>query len=195
MTVQDIGMVGCTPGAADRPQIRFYTGQEFLDPCVNALAEWPAQVSQEGFDGVLMMFGTSGLERQFDGQWIGPCHPSYDAWLQASLEAHMRALQQQRRQRVDHPGSVQPSPERGQPRREGGGGPSDRLPEPHLRGRAGGVGNVAVIDLRSLICPAGAECTTEIDGIELRPDGLHFAGDGADVDRPVAPAPARCAPG
>ena len=48
-------------------------------------------------------------------------------------------------------------------------------------GAAGGVGNVAVIDLGSLICPPGAECTTEIEGIELRPDGLHFSGGGADV--------------
>ena len=30
------------PGQPDRPQIRFYTGVEVQDPCVNAITEWPA---------------------------------------------------------------------------------------------------------------------------------------------------------
>ena len=48
-------------------------------------------------------------------------------------------------------------------------------------GAARAVGGVAVIDLRGLICATPSTCTTQIDGIELRPDGLHFAGEGADV--------------
>ena len=48
-------------------------------------------------------------------------------------------------------------------------------------GAARAVGGVALIDLRGLICPTPSTCTTQIDGIELRPDGLHFTGEGADV--------------
>ncbi len=41
---------------------------------------------------------------------------------------------------------------------------------------------VAVIDLAGWLCPDG-ECTEVIDGVELRPDGLHYTEQGA---RPVA---------
>ena len=93
MSVSVAGRVGCSPGQPDRPQIRFYTGVEVQDPCVNAITEWPARVQQDGDDGVLMIFGASGLDRQFDGKWLRPCDPTYDAWLDASLQANVRALQ------------------------------------------------------------------------------------------------------
>lgn len=38
---------------------------------------------------------------------------------------------------------------------------------------------VTVIDLASYICPPGEPCKTEIDGVDLREDGLHFQGAGA----------------
>ena len=47
-------------------------------------------------------------------------------------------------------------------------------------GAAKAVGGVGVIDLRSW-CARTAARVRAIDGIELRPDGLHFAGEGADV--------------
>jgi lysophospholipase L1-like esterase len=48
-------------------------------------------------------------------------------------------------------------------------------------GAAEAVGGVGVIDLHGLICADGRNCIRVIDGIELRPDGLHFSGEGADV--------------
>jgi len=38
---------------------------------------------------------------------------------------------------------------------------------------------VEVVDLASFVCPPGHECQTHIDGVDLRPDGRHFEGDGA----------------
>ncbi|HWJ98651.1 MAG TPA: SGNH hydrolase domain-containing protein, partial [Acidimicrobiales bacterium] len=38
---------------------------------------------------------------------------------------------------------------------------------------------VTIIDLASYICPPGEACKTEIDGVDLREDGLHFTGAGA----------------
>ena len=93
--VKDVGKVGCSPGRPDRPQVRFYTGVEAHDPCVDAVTEWPALVAEGHYDGVLMVFGASGLDRQFGGQWLRPCDARYNAWFQASMEANMRALQAQ----------------------------------------------------------------------------------------------------
>jgi peptidoglycan/LPS O-acetylase OafA/YrhL len=48
-----------------------------------------------------------------------------------------------------------------------------------LRDLADDTPGVAVVDLASYICPPGRDCLTEIDGVDLREDGLHFQGDGA----------------
>ncbi len=40
--------------------------------------------------------------------------------------------------------------------------------------------NVSVVDLGEFVCPHDT-CRENIDGAELRPDGLHFEGDGAVV--------------
>jgi hypothetical protein len=48
-----------------------------------------------------------------------------------------------------------------------------------LRDIAADTPGVTVIDLASYICPPGQECKQEIDGVDLREDGLHFQGDGA----------------
>ena len=181
MDVTVAGRVGCTPGRPDRPQIRFYNGVEVQDPCINAITEWPARVQQEGYDGVLMIFGASGLDRQFDGEWLRPCDARYNAWFQASIEANMRALQAvgarvwialapyNRHLSVASP-EAQAIADR----------QTDCLNRMY-EGAAQAVGGVGVVDLEALICPEGTTCIRVIDGIELRPDGLHFAGEGADV--------------
>lgn len=48
-----------------------------------------------------------------------------------------------------------------------------------LRDIAADTPGVSVIDLAGYICPPGKACRTEIDGVDLREDGLHFTGDGA----------------
>ncbi|MCB1039796.1 MAG: acyltransferase [Acidimicrobiales bacterium] len=39
--------------------------------------------------------------------------------------------------------------------------------------------NTSVVDLASFVCPPGEECEQEVDGVDLREDGLHFQGEGA----------------
>ena len=48
-----------------------------------------------------------------------------------------------------------------------------------LRDIARDTPGVSVIDLASYICPPGKPCLQDIDGANLREDGLHFQGDGA----------------
>lgn len=43
------------------------------------------------------------------------------------------------------------------------------------------VKDVRILDLAKHLCPAGsASCMTESGGVPIRPDGMHFAGDGAN---------------
>ena len=181
MAVKDVGKVGCSPAGPDRPQVRFYTGAEALDPCADAVTEWPALVADGHYDGVLMVFGGSGLDRQFGDQWLRPCDAEYNAWFQTAMETDLRALQAQgarvwialapynRHASVAAP-DVQAAADR----------QTDCLNDMYA-GAARAVGGVALIDLRGLICATASTCATQIDGIELRPDGLHFTGEGADI--------------
>ena len=179
MKVTDDGVVACTPGAADHPQLRFETGQLLLDPCRDALTRWPRRVETTGADGVLMLFGSSGMARQFDDGWHLPCDPTYESWFQPSLEANLRAVQAggarvwvtlapyNRHASVTADLRAETDQQ------------TDCLNQMY-KDAAAHVGGIAVIDLHSLVCPS-ADCATEIDNIELRPDGLHFAGAGGDL--------------
>jgi hypothetical protein len=181
MSVTDDGVVGCSPGGPDHPRMRFYTGQELDDPCSDSVTRWPARVASGRFDGVLMIFGASGLDREFDGEWRHPCDPVYDSWFQSSVENHMRALQFSGARvwitlaPYNRHASVASPDAQAQADRQ-----TDCLNRAY-QSAAAAVGGVAVVDLHGLICPPGQACTTSIDGIELRPDGLHFDGAGADV--------------
>jgi hypothetical protein len=179
LRVVDDGRVACSPGAGDHPQVRFENGAQVLDSCRDALAEWPARVRAVSADGVLMVFGTSGLAREFDDGWRRPCEPEYDAWFQASLEAQMRAVNASGARiwitlaPYNRHASITPD------LRQQTDQQTDCLNRIY-RSSALDVGGVAVIDLHGLVCP-NTDCTTQVDGIELRPDGLHFQGPGADL--------------
>ncbi len=180
MTVVDDGVVACSPGGADHPQMRFYDGSLVRDPCSQSLSQWPKRVRATRSDGVLMLFGTSGLDRQFDGTWREPCDPIYDTLIQSSLERSMRALQASGARvwiavvPYNRHASITPDL-RARTDRE-----TDCLNRIY-QSSARQVGGVAVLDLRALVCPSGPTCATKIQGIVLRPDGLHFAGPGADL--------------
>jgi peptidoglycan/LPS O-acetylase OafA/YrhL len=179
LRVIDDGRVACSPGAGDHPQVRFENGAQVLDSCRDAVAAWPERVRDVRADGVLMVFGTSGLERQFDDGWRRPCDPKYDAWFQASVEAQLRAVKAAGARvwitlaPYNRHASVTPE------LREQTDRQTDCLNRIYWSSTRD-VGGVAVIDLHGLVCPS-AKCTTQVNGIELRPDGLHFQGPGADV--------------
>jgi peptidoglycan/LPS O-acetylase OafA/YrhL len=44
---------------------------------------------------------------------------------------------------------------------------------------AGAHDDVSVVDLASFVCPPGEACLEQLDGVDLRPDGLHFQDEGA----------------
>jgi len=127
-----------------------------------------------------MVFGTSGLERQFGDVWRRPCDPVYDSWTQASLETRMRAVQASGarvwitlaayNRHASITSALRPETDR----------ETDCLNKVYATAAAQ-VGGVAVLDLRSIVCPSGTACVQQIDGIVLRPDGLHFEGPGGDL--------------
>ena len=58
--------------------------------------------------------------------------------------------------------------------------PKDDDCENHLRRVVAKQTGAQLVDLFGFVCPHG-QCRTKIDGVTLRPDGLHFQGPGAEV--------------
>ena len=56
-----------------------------------------------------------------------------------------------------------------------------------LRQLARSRDDVVLVDLQALICPGG-RCTQRLDGVELRPDGLHFSKESAALVAPLIEA-------
>lgn len=132
-------------------------------------------------DVSVVMFGEFPNEAvQLDGRWSMPCEPRYLEALRGRLDALVDDLRA-----TDKPVVLVTAPgsslswvlERVKP------GMAERVACSNdvLRDIARDTPNVHVVDLASYVCPPGKDCRTEIDGVNLREDGLHFVDEGADL--------------
>ncbi|MFA5884524.1 MAG: acyltransferase family protein [Acidimicrobiia bacterium] len=132
---------------------------------------WFDTARQFGAETVILVYGTgaSFLDVQLDGKFVDACTSAYQTWYEKQLEDAVAELQ------VDGATSVQllrlPYPT------------ADFMPDSahasidcvnavHAK-VATKVPGVAVLDLAGFVCPDG-KCRTELDGVPLRSDGLHF---------------------
>ncbi len=112
---------------------------------------------------------------EIDGTWQRPCESGWTKAYSAELETNVRKMIPNVGQlwltRVPYPLGVWYKPER----------------DSHvdcfnqmIDDVASRFPTVRVLDLAKHVCPAGsASCAKESAGVLIRPDGLHFAGDGA----------------
>ncbi len=170
------GVVGC--GIANAGGGSWSEGFGFLaDPegCEEWPARWSADAEQFRPDVVLVLLGWPGIgDRDLDGARRHPCDPVFDAYYEDRLELA-----------VESAGA--------------GGGDVTLVTVPYPVGDAGSALAVervdclnqsttsvaartgaSVLDLAGWLCPT-TECRREIDGQELRPDGVHFDGPGGEV--------------
>ncbi|MEO6988087.1 MAG: hypothetical protein ABI239_05500, partial [Aquihabitans sp.] len=130
-------------------------------------------------DVAMLLFGEFPNEAvELDGRWSMPCEPGYLAAYRTELEGAVDDLQSTGAPvaLVTAPGTnvswildrVEPGmPERVQCM-------NDLLADV-ARDRPG----VGIVDLASYVCPEPDRCNEMVDGIDLRPDGLHFQGPSA----------------
>ncbi len=170
------GVVGC--GIANAGGGSWSEGFGFLaDP--EGCAEWPERWSADAErfrpDVVLVLLGWPGIgDRDLEGARRHPCDPVFDAYYEERLELA-----------VESAGA--------------GGGDVTLVTVPYPVGDAGSelavervdclnrsTTSVAartgavVVDLAGWVCPT-TDCRREIDGQELRPDGVHFDGPGGEL--------------
>ena len=159
------------------------------DTCVNWEADWRRAIEVFQPDVSLLQIGAWEIfDREIDGTWVEFGTPEYDAVLVPTLQRVVDALSSQgapvvvvttpRFQRDDGTSTEWTQNET---RR------TDHFND-LLRDLAeANPDTVRLVDLGAYLCPAN-ECRETIDGIPLRPDGLHFGEEDARlVARWLAP--------
>ena len=130
-------------------------------------------------DASVVLFGEFPNQAvEINGRWTMPCDEAYLEALRLELDDLVGDLQSSGAPVIllTAPGTslswVLDQVEPGMPERV-------RCTNQVLDDLAAATPGVTVIDLASYVCPPKEACKTEIDGVDLREDGLHFQGAGA----------------
>ncbi len=162
---------------------RYPAGEIVKDPpgCRSWPTRWAKHLTEVEPDAVLLlMVAPGGVERKVDGRWQTDCDPGYDRWYQKELESAIRVLAK-RGARVSlttvayYDSTIDPDASY-----------RHTACKNQLIRSAAEAGGAAVIDLAGWTCRSTRECKRHVtlpDGseAELRPDGMHYSGPGADV--------------
>jgi hypothetical protein len=137
-------------------------------------ASW-AQRAKDGHpDAILVFLGGAFLHGlTVDGQWRKACHKGWDSVFQRTLAKRLGDLSPSERRvwAVTVPYVLGPWES-----------PAYRAEvdciNTEIRKASASVPGVRVLELGEQLCPMGI-CQRELDGVEIRPDGVHFAVEGA----------------
>jgi hypothetical protein len=177
VTVVDGGMTFCEGGETN-PTIKLGQAQ-ITDRCADWRTRWSAQATKMQADGVMILFGVATNQRLIADQYRMSCDPVYDSSLQSSFTDMLKTMEA-----YGPVWLVLPPYDRAF---DNGTSFSGRdahtdCTNHDLRAAVAAAGpNAAAIDLGSFVCPNGPDCVEEVNGVKLRPDGLHYEGPGADI--------------
>ncbi len=141
--------------------------------------QWAQQMKDLHPNATLVFLGGAFLHGlSIDGGWRKSCHPGWDSKFQGTLELRLGALKAE-----EGPlwAVTVPYPL----------GPYDNATyraevdciNASIRAAAAAVPGVQILDLAERVCPKSV-CEREIDGVPIRPDGVHYSMDGgAGVSR------------
>jgi lysophospholipase L1-like esterase len=174
-TTANVAFDGCSleKGAT---AARYFTGGEVELSGHDCTTGWNDAVARFQPQVVVLLLAGQVLgDWQVDGEWTRICERRYDDWYSAQLRDGVDLLTAQGARVV----LVAPPPSTlaGIPPDLNRGNECIREIEQRL---AEANPSVTSLDLTPLICPSG-RCRSEIDGVTLRPDGMHFEGAGADI--------------
>jgi hypothetical protein len=176
--VRDHTVLGC--GIVQGGPYRYF-GQQYPDKpqCDRWPTTWRRDVQRDRPDVVLLIVGRwETMDRFYSGGWTHVGAPAFDASLSADLDravsvltstgAHLVLSNEPYNRRGEQPdGSLYPEDE---PARVDAW---NRLVTAELARRPG----VELLDLNKKLCPDG-RFTWDVDGIQIRSDGVHFTPEG-----------------
>ncbi|HEV2310110.1 MAG TPA: SGNH hydrolase domain-containing protein, partial [Acidimicrobiia bacterium] len=135
-------------------------------------AHWADDVAQDHPDVVFVsLAGQIAGDWLVNGAWVHLCDAGYDVWFEHAVAAALQALTASgARVAVGLPA---PSFDLDFGRL------TDCLRADEIRA-ALSMRNVYLVDFKPLVCPAD-QCVESIDGITMRPDGMHYEGPSAEL--------------
>jgi hypothetical protein len=171
--VFNIAMLGCIfPPEILRPPAEVNGGLVDLTPCHPA---WEAD-AVKAFRPTLVFWIAStrgAIGGTYHGQKMTGCSPQFDAVYERDLRREIARLGAYGAKVVITTSASSRRP----------GAPNDPAQdgcENAMRKSIAAATGSQLVDLFSYVCPKG-ECRSKIDGVTLRPDGLHYDGAGADL--------------
>ncbi len=170
------GAIGCgiarVSGGA-----RLDDGRMLADPegCADWPARWAADVASFQPDVSLLVLAWPGYgDREVDGTWQHPCQPGFDQYYRSEVAEAIRVL-------GSAGGRVVVATA---PYFASDAAPADAVKRVDCLNtvyrQAAAADGALVLDLNAYACPDG-RCLDTVDGVVLRPDGLHFSGPGAEL--------------
>jgi hypothetical protein len=146
---------------------RMYEGSLVAENTVPCDSEWRVDLRQFRPDVVLWVVSPGTDEALYDGQWTNLCAPEYDRQYRADLLRSVRGLRATGAKvvlttaayiRYGFPDSRR-----------------DRLVDcdNQIRREIARETGAQLVDLFAYTCPNGT-CIDKIDGVQMRPDGLHY---------------------
>jgi peptidoglycan/LPS O-acetylase OafA/YrhL len=156
-----------------------------VDPsttCANWEKDWQTDLDWKPDASVLQLGAWEIFDREIDGRWVKFGTPEYDAILMPILQKAVDVLSSK-----GAPVIVLTTPRF--VREDGTGAPewtkSEVARTDHFNSllrdlAAKNLTKVALVDLNSYLCPSN-ECVKDIGGVRMRPDGLHFKPEDAQV--------------
>jgi peptidoglycan/LPS O-acetylase OafA/YrhL len=143
-------------------------------PIVECAPAWADDVAQFQPDVALLVLGDFGDGAyEHDGRWLEPCTQDFDSWYRESLRTAVHTLGAPGN-RVAISTSAYAYGLFGASRFA-----KDDCVNAIDREVAAETPNTVLVDLASFTCPTKDTCRTEQDGVELRPDGIHYVDDSA----------------
>jgi peptidoglycan/LPS O-acetylase OafA/YrhL len=136
-------------------------------------SQWAQQTKDQHPNATLVALGGAFLHGlTIDGRWRKACHPGWDSKFQGTLVRRLGALKSEegRVWAVTIPYPL---------------GPYDNASfraevdciNASIRNAVTSVPGVQILDLAERLCPNGV-CEREIDGVPIRPDGVHYSMEG-----------------
>ena len=169
------GTVGCGVARGDG-RFRLPDGRIIKDPtgCDQYLARWRDYLAFFQPQRVLLVLAdVGGGDRFVNGRWMGDCDPDFRAYFAAEVRVAVALLASTgAKVAATTTPDVAVEPTAGLVRT------TDCRNAALVAGLKGGAG---VVDLRHWACPTPSTCVRTLEGVDLRPDRVHFIGPGADL--------------
>jgi peptidoglycan/LPS O-acetylase OafA/YrhL len=169
------GVVACNfPFPQD---MRLGDGTPWPDGLIDCAETWEADVERlRPHTVVIALSDTNDSEFLHDGEWTHPCTPGWDDRYRVALDDAVRRLSRHGATVAIVSAAYNDIPN----------APVARLERTDCQNAvnaevAAANPDAVLVDLAGYLCSAPGVCRDEIDGVELRPDGLHYMGEGAEV--------------